>query len=66
MVKRAWHSSLEDQNSKSLKNLEHHQNVIVCSLARDQRFLKFSLNFADNFLSYFAKRQMTKQTPAVA
>ena len=39
---------------------EHHQNVIICSLAHYQHFLKTSSKSAENFWSYLANKQTNK------
>lgn len=54
-------SYLEYQRSKSLWILEHYPNLMSCSLAHCQHFMKTSLKSIHNFSSYFAKRQ-TKHT----
>ena len=45
-------------------NPEHHQNLIICSLAHYQHFLKVSLESVHNFWSYLANKQTNKQTNA--
>lgn len=49
--------------SNSLSNLDHHQNVIISSLAHYQPFLWISLKSILNFLSYFAKSQINVTQP---
>ena len=39
-------------------DLDHYQNVMICSLCYFQHLLKFSSKSICNFLSYFAKQQM--------
>lgn len=43
----------EDQKSQSVRNLEHHQNAIICLLSCRQHFRKISIN---PFRTYFADR----------
>lgn len=45
---------LDEQRLNSLRNLQHCQNVIICSLAHYQHFLNISFKSFHNFSSYFA------------
>lgn len=46
---------------KSLRNPEHHRNVITCSWAHQQPFLNIHYSFS----SYFANSRTNTRTPAV-
>lgn len=61
MIKASWHldlglSSLDDQRLCSLQNLEYHLNVLRCSLAHFQHFLKISLISIQSFSTYFGSQ----------
>lgn len=53
-----WKIKIQRQ---SVQNLEHHQNIMICSLAHWQNVLKMLLKSVYNFSSPFASSQTNKR-----